>query len=58
MKYHKVLFREDLLMKKFIEIVDTASKMNSLDQKNIMKKLRTATKIQVQIEELRRAKLN
>ena len=58
MKDLKIISREELLMKKYLELVETASTISPDDREVALRILREATRVQVQIEELKQAKWN
>jgi hypothetical protein len=58
MKEFKIVTREDLLMQKYMEVVELASHISAENRTMAMQKLKEAAQIKEQIEELRKAKLN
>jgi len=54
----KIVDRVDTLMMKYVEIIESAYQLNMENREEAMQKLKETSRLERQIEELKRAKLN
>ena len=54
----KIVDRVDTLMLKYVEIIESAYQLNMENREEAMQKLKETSRLERQIEELKRAKLN